>query len=118
MSRDGDSRGAGDRDSRTAGRGLERLADLLPEAARQLGLEDQFELAAAMSAWEKVIAEKVPAASGSCRLVAFQQGVASVEADEPIVAQELRLRAPELLTALRANMTAPLRQLRVSVRHV
>jgi len=116
MSSDDDSRDG--RDSRTADRGLERLGDLLPDAARRLGLEDQFELAAAMSAWEKVIAERVPAASGSCRLVAFQQGVASVEADEPIVAQELRLRAPELLTALRATMTAPLRQLRVSVRHV
>jgi predicted nucleic acid-binding Zn ribbon protein len=100
------------------GRGLQRLADLLPDAARKLGLEEQLDVAAAMAAWDKIIAQRVPAAAGSCRLVALSQGVASVEADEPIVAQELRLRAPELLAALRATMAAPPRQLRVSVRHV
>ena len=98
--------------------GLERLGDLLPEAARQLGLEDEFELASAMAAWERVVAERIPAAAGACRMVTLSQGVATVEADEPIVAQEIRLRAPELLLALRSATAAPVRQLRVTVRHV
>jgi len=74
-------------------RGMERLGDLLPDAARQLGLEDELELAAAMTAWQRIVAERVPPAVGACRVVALSQGVVQVEADEPIVAQELRLRA-------------------------
>jgi predicted nucleic acid-binding Zn ribbon protein len=99
-------------------RGLQRLGDLLPDAARQLGLENELELAAAMAAWQKIVAVRVPAAAGSCRLVALDQGLASVEADEPIVAQELRLRAGELVSALRSAVRVPVRQLRITVRHV
>jgi predicted nucleic acid-binding Zn ribbon protein len=99
-------------------RGLERVGDLLPAAARNLGLEDQLDLAAAISAWASIVAERVPAAAGSCRLVALWRDVATIEADEPIVAQELRLRTPELLAALRSAVRAPVRQLRVTVRHV
>jgi len=99
-------------------RGLERLGDLLPDAARQLGLEDQLELAAAMAAWQRIVAERIPAAAGACRIVALSQGVATVEVDEPIVAQELRLRTPELVAALRSATRTPVRQLRVTSRHV
>jgi predicted nucleic acid-binding Zn ribbon protein len=99
-------------------RGLERLGDLLPDAARQLGLEDQLELAAAMAAWQRIVAERIPAAAGACRIVALSQGVATVEADEPIVAQEVRLRTSELVAALRSVTRAPVRQLRVTLRHV
>jgi predicted nucleic acid-binding Zn ribbon protein len=99
-------------------RGLERLGDLLPDAARHLGLEDQLELAAAMAAWQRIVAERIPAAAGACRIVALSQGVATVEADEPIVAQEVRLRTSELAAALRSVTRAPVRQLRVTLRHV
>jgi predicted nucleic acid-binding Zn ribbon protein len=91
---------------------MERLGDLLPDAARQLGLEDELELAAAMTAWQRIVAERV------CRVVALSQGVVQVEADEPIVAQELRLRAPELVAALRSAVRSPVRQLRITARHV
>ncbi len=99
-------------------RGMERLGDLLPDAARQLGLEDELELAAAMTAWQRIVAERVPPAVGACRVVALSQGVVQVEADEPIVAQELRLRAPELVAALRSAVRSPVRQLRITARHV
>lgn len=99
-------------------RGMERLGDLLPEAARQLGLEDELELAAAMTAWQRIVAERVPPAVGACRIVSLSQGVVTVEVDEPIVAQELRLRNPELLAALRSAVRSPVRQLRIAVRHV
>jgi hypothetical protein len=97
---------------------MERIADLLPNAARQYGLEDQLEQARAASAWLSVIEERIPAATGSCRLVDLNQGVATIETDEPIVAQEVRLRSLELLAALRATARTPVRQLRVTTRHV
>ena len=99
-------------------RPMRRLGELLPGAARELGLEEELELATAIGAWESLIARKVPLATGACRLVSLRQGMATVEADEQIVAQELRLRGPELLEALRREIPIPLRQLRVLVRHV
>lgn len=103
---------------RSGQRGMERLGDLLPDAARSLGLEDEMELAAAMTAWQKIVAERIPAAVGACRIVALSQGVVTIEVDEPIVAQELRLRGPELVAALRSAVRSSVRQLRVTARHV
>lgn len=77
----------------------DRLSDLLPEAARRLGLEDQLRLARAITTWDALIAERVPPAAGACRLVALEPDTLVVEADEPIVAAELRMRATELLAA-------------------
>jgi hypothetical protein len=99
-------------------RGMERLADLLPGTAREFGLEDQLEQAGLASAWLATVAERIPAAAGACRLVDLSQGIATIEADEPIVAQELRLRSLELLAALRARTRTPVRQLRVTTTHV
>ena len=98
--------------------GMERLGDLLPDTARRLGLEDELELAALMTAWQRIVAERVPPAVGACRVVAFSQGVVQVEADAPIVAQELRLRGPELTAALRSAVRGPVRQLRITAGHV
>jgi predicted nucleic acid-binding Zn ribbon protein len=98
--------------------GMERLSDLLPAAARGLGLEEQLELSAAMQAWESVVSEHVPQAAGSCRLTAFSRGVATVSAGQPIVAQELRLRSAELRAALRSAMRTPVRELHIVVRNV
>jgi predicted nucleic acid-binding Zn ribbon protein len=99
-------------------RGMESLADLLPGTAREFGLEDQLEQARAAAAWLAIVAERVPAATGACRLTDLRQGVATIQADEPIVAQEIRLRSPELLAALRKSVRTPLRQLRITTRHV
>ena len=63
------------------------------------------------------MAERVPPAAGACRVVRLEGFAIDVEADHPIVAQELRMRAPELLTAFAA---APggvgVHELRVHVR--
>ena len=107
-----------DRDPGQGRRRMESLADLLPQAAREFGLEDQLEQARAAAAWLEIVAERVPAAVGSCRLIGLSQGTATIEADAPIVAQEIRLRSPELLAALRGATRAPVRQLRVGSRHV
>lgn len=107
-----------DRDPARGRRRMESLADLLPQTAREYGLEEQLEQATAAAAWLAIVAERVPPAAGSCRLIGLSQGTATIEADAPIVAQELRLRSPELLAALRDAIRAPVRQLRVVARHV
>jgi hypothetical protein len=95
-----------------------RIGDLLPDAARGLGLEDELRLSRAMATFEGLIGERVPAAAGACRVVRVEGSLVVVEADAPIVAQELRLRGPELLAALAASPAgAGVRDLRVVVRH-
>jgi hypothetical protein len=97
---------------------MRRIADLLPAAAREFGLEDQLEQARAASAWLRIVAERVPQAGGLSRLVDLSGGIVTIETDRPIVAQEIRLRTPELLRALRHETALPVRQLRITTRHV
>ncbi len=96
---------------------MRRLGDLLPEAASALGLDEELRLARAMSAWERLIAEHVPAAAGSTRLVGLQGDGLLVTATSSALASELRLRSSLLLAKLAA---APggvrARDLRVVVR--
>jgi len=80
----------------------DRIGDLLPEAARALGLEDELRLARAIATWDAIVAERVPPAVGACRLVRLEPDALVVAADEPIVAAELRMRATELLAAFTA----------------
>ena len=98
-------------------RPMVRLGDLIPDAARALGLEDELRLSRAIATFEAIVAERVPAAAGSCRVLRLEGFTLDVEADAPIVAQELRLRSAELLAAFAA---APggvgARELRVHVR--
>ena len=82
----------------------DRIGDLLPEAARRLGLEKEFRLARAITTWDALVAELVPAAAGGCHLVRLEPDALVVAADEPIIAAELRMRALELLEAF---ATAP-----------
>jgi predicted nucleic acid-binding Zn ribbon protein len=96
---------------------MRRLGDLLPEAARSLGLEEELHLARAMSAWERLVAEHVPAAAGRSRLIGVRGDELLVTASDAAVAAELRLRAPGLLAALAAAPGGPRgRELRVVVR--
>ena len=80
----------------------QRIGDLLPDAARHLGLEAELRLAKAAATWDALIAERVPPAVGATRLLRLEPGRVVVEADEPIVASELRMRALELLGAFAA----------------
>lgn len=96
---------------------MRRLGDLLPEAARRLGIEDDLRLARAIARFEALVAERVPAAAGAARLVRVDDGVGVVEAELPIVAQELRLRGRELARALStAPGGLPVGELRIIVR--
>ncbi len=81
-------------------RRVRRVGELLPEAARALGLEEQLRWARAAAAWEALVAERAPAASGGSRPLRVERdGTLIVEASAPIVGQELQLMADELLDA-------------------
>jgi hypothetical protein len=81
-------------------RRVRRVGDLLPEAARALGLEEQLRWARAAAAWNRLVQGRVPAAAGGSRPVRLERdGTLIVEASAPIVGQELLLRADELLAA-------------------
>ena len=72
-----------------------------PTRPARSGLEDELRLARAIATFEALVAERVPAAAGACRVVRLQGFAIDVEADAPIVAQELRLRAPRAADRLR-----------------
>jgi hypothetical protein len=98
-------------------RPMTRIGDLLPDAARGLGLEDELRLSRAMATFEAIVAERLPAAAGSCRVLRLDGFDVVVEADAPIVAQELRLRASELMSAFASSPAGiGVRELRVHVR--
>ena len=98
-------------------RPMVRLGDLIPDAARALGLEDELRLSRAIATFEALVAERVPAAAGACRVIRLEGFTLDIEADAPIVAQELRLRASELMTAFAATPGGVgARELRVHVR--
>lgn len=80
----------------------DRIGDLLPEAARRLGLEPELRLGRAIATWDALVAERVPPAAGACRLVRLEPDALVVAVDEPIVAAALRMRALELLEAFAA----------------
>ena len=98
-------------------RPMRRVGDLLPDMASALGLEEQLRLSRAMASWERLVEELAPAAAGATQLLAIQPTALVVSASMPIVAQELRLRAGELLGAFeRAPGGSHLLELRVVVR--
>jgi hypothetical protein len=78
---------------------MRRLGDLLPEIAGSLGIGAELSRARQASAWERLVAELVPAAAGQSQLLDVQPPVLIVSASGPMVGQELRLRSRELLHA-------------------
>jgi len=81
-------------------RPVSRVGDLLPGAARELGLEEQLRWVRAATAWDAIVTRLVPPAGGGSRPVRVEgDGTLVVEATTPIVGQELRIRADELLEA-------------------
>ena len=102
-----------------ARRPVRRVGDLLPDAARELGLADQLRWALAGAAWNEVIAERIPGAAGGSRPLRVEgQGTLVVEVAAPVIGQELRIRAEELLEAF-AEQPGGIRaeRLRVVVAH-
>ena len=96
---------------------MSRIGDLLPEAAAKLGLADELRRGRAVATFDAIVAERSPAAHGACRALRIEGRTLVVEADAPIVAQELRLHARTLLEAFRAAPAgSAVDELRVTVR--
>jgi len=97
---------------------MRRLGELLPEVAGVLGIGGELRKARRMAAWQRIVAELVPAAAGESHLLDVQPPALLVSASNAIVGQELRLRSSQLL---RAFADAPdgqrLLELRIVVRH-
>ncbi len=98
-------------------RPMRRIGDLIPGLANELGLEPELKLATAMASWERVVAEQVPPAAGTSRLLEVAPPALVVSAPDPLTAQELRLRSGILLDAFAAAPGGTrLRELRIVIR--
>ena len=96
---------------------MTRIGDLIPDAAARMGLAEELRRARAVAAFDRIVAEQAPAAHGACRAVRVDGAVLVVEADAPIVAQEIRLHARRLAEAFRvAPAGAEITEIRVTVR--
>lgn len=91
-------------DPRVPGRRpMRRVGDLLPDAARHLGFEEELRWVRAAAAWDATVATLLPGAAGGSRPLRLEpDGSLVVEAAAPIVGQELRIRADDLLEAFAA----------------
>jgi hypothetical protein len=96
---------------------MSRIGDLMPGAAAHLGLEDELRRARLLSTFDAIVAELAPAAHGACRALRVDGETLVVEADAPIVGQEIMLHGDELAEAFRrAPGGAQVRQVRVTVK--
>jgi hypothetical protein len=107
----------GEDDAPRRRRPMSRIGDLIPRAAARLGLEDELRRARFLATFDAIVAERAPAAHGACRAVRLDGETLVVEADAPIVGQELLLHGEAIATAFRtAPGGGPARQLRVVIR--
>jgi len=98
-------------------RPMQRIGELIPNAAAHLGLADELRRARAIATFDAIVAEHAPAAHGACRAIRIDADTLVVEADAPIVAQELRLRSTALLDAFRAAPAGGhVGEIRISIR--
>jgi len=106
-----------DEDAPRRRRPMSRIGSLIPDAAARLGLADELRRARLLATFDAIVAERAPAAHGACRALRIEGETLVVEADAPIVGQELLVHGDELAGAFRtAPGGAQVRQLRVTVR--
>ena len=96
---------------------MSRIGELMPQAAAHLGLQDELRRARFVATFDAIVAERAPAAHGACRAIKVDGETLVIEADAPIVGQELLLHGEDLASAFRtAPGGAPVRQVRVVIR--
>ena len=89
----------------------------MPTAAARLGLDGELRKARFVATFDAIVAELAPAAHGACRALKLDGETLLVEADAPIVGQEVLLHGDELAAAFRrAPGGGSVRQVRVTVR--
>ena len=96
---------------------MSRIGELMPQAAAHLGLQDELRRARFVATFDAIVAERAPAAHGACRALKLDGETLVIEADAPIVGQELLLHGDDLASAFRtAPGGAAVRQVRVVIR--
>lgn len=96
---------------------MARIGELMPQAAAHLGLQDELRRARFVATFDAIVAERAPAAHGACRALKVDGETLVIEADAPIVGQELLLHGDDLASAFRtAPGGASVRQVRVVIR--
>ena len=98
-------------------RPMSRIGELIPTAAARLGLDGELRRARLLATFDRIVAELAPAAHGACRALRIDGETLLVEADAPIVGQEVLLHAEDLAAAFRqAPGGGAVRQVRVTIR--
>ena len=98
-------------------RPMSRIGELMPHAAARLGLQDELRRARFVATFDAIVAELAPAAHGACRAIKVDGETLVIEADAPIVGQELLLHGDDLASAFRiAPQGANVTQVRVLIR--
>ncbi|HEX3264584.1 MAG TPA: DciA family protein [Candidatus Limnocylindrales bacterium] len=96
---------------------MSRIGELMPQAAAHLGLQEELRRARFVATFDAIVAERAPAAHGACRAVKVEGETLVIEADAPIVGQELLLHGDDLASAFRtAPGGAHVLQVRVMIR--
>jgi hypothetical protein len=78
-------------------RPMRRLSDLLPDVATHLGIQPELRAANQALTWERLVADLVPHASGTCHVLEVRPPTLVVSVPDAATAQELRLHASVLL---------------------
>ena len=96
---------------------MSRIGELMPQAAAHLGLQDELRRARFVATFDAIVAERAPAAHGACRALKVDGETLVIEADAPIVGQELLLHGDDLASAFRtAPGGASVQRVRVVIR--
>ncbi len=76
------------------------VGDLIDQVLGDLGLDAVAQAHQIGARWEEMVGEHVAA---HCRPLGIRGGVLELEVDSPVWSQQLQLRKPELLAALKRN---------------
>lgn len=76
----------------------EALGELVPRVLEDLGLDAPLRVLRVAECWEEAVGAEI---ARHCRPVALRDGTLDAEVDSSVWAQQLQLRAPEMLASLR-----------------
>lgn len=91
------------------------LGEILRRKAGNLGIEPAVHLVEIRQAWESIVG---PALARESRVVSFRGGMVVVAAAHPLVAQEIRMRRGEILSAVGSRVGAAPIGLQVVIRPI
>ncbi len=79
----------------------EGLGKLVPQVLEELGLDVPVRVLRIAERWEHAVGAEIAA---HCRPVSLRDGTLEASVDSSVWAQQLQLRKPEILAALRAEL--------------